>query len=72
MIKFENTEVVGWEAAIRGMRNPMNSWEKSDSGYCNELVALNREGCDICPIKDYDPLPVMKKIHISSVLTTSI
>lgn len=32
MIKFENTEVVGWEAAIRGMRNPMNSWDKSDSG----------------------------------------
>ena len=33
MIKFENTEVLGWEHAIRGMRNPMNSWEKSDSGY---------------------------------------
>lgn len=32
MIKFENVEVMGWEAAIRGMRNPMNSWEKSDSG----------------------------------------
>ena len=32
MIKLENTEVLGWEAAIRGMRNPMNSWEKSDSG----------------------------------------
>lgn len=31
MIKFENTEVTGWEAAIRGMRNPMNSWKKSDS-----------------------------------------
>lgn len=31
MIKFENTEVMGWEHAIRGMRNPMNSWEKSDS-----------------------------------------
>lgn len=31
MIKFENTEVIGWESAIRGMRNPMNSWEKSDS-----------------------------------------
>lgn len=31
MIKFENTEVMGWEAAIRGMRNPMNSWSKSDS-----------------------------------------
>ena len=33
MIKIENTEVIGWEAAIRGMRNPLNSWEKSDSGY---------------------------------------
>ena len=33
MIKLENTEVMGWEAAIRGMRNPMNSWEKSDSGF---------------------------------------
>lgn len=34
MIKIENVEVMGWEAAIRGMRNPMNSWEKSDSGVC--------------------------------------
>ena len=33
MIKLENTEVVGWEAAIRGMRNPMNSWGKSDSEF---------------------------------------
>ena len=31
MIKIENVEVFGWEAAIRGMRNPMNSWDKSDS-----------------------------------------
>lgn len=31
MLKIENTEVVGWEHAIRGMRNPMNSWDKSDS-----------------------------------------
>lgn len=30
-IKIENTEVTGWEAAIRGMRNPMNSWDKSDT-----------------------------------------
>lgn len=28
MLKIENTEVIGWEAAIRGMRNPKNSWEK--------------------------------------------
>ena len=31
MIKIEKTEVLGWEHAIRGMRNPMNSWDKSDS-----------------------------------------
>lgn len=31
MLKLENTEVVGWEHAIRGMRNPKNSWGKSDS-----------------------------------------
>lgn len=33
MIKFENTDVYGWKAAIRGMRNPMNSWDKSDSKF---------------------------------------
>lgn len=31
MLKIENTEVIGWEAAIRGMRNPKNSWNRSDS-----------------------------------------
>lgn len=33
MIKIENVEVFGWESAIRGMRNPLNSWGKSDSVY---------------------------------------
>lgn len=50
MIKFENAEVVGWEHAIRGMRNPMNSWEKSDSRYCHG----RSETCDTCPDKPYD------------------
>lgn len=36
MIKFEHPEVWGWEHAIRGMRNPLNSWDKSDSGWCME------------------------------------
>lgn len=36
LIKFENTQVVGWEAAIRGMRNPMNSWERSDTKFCDD------------------------------------
>ena len=43
MIKFENTEVMGWKAAIRGMRNPMNSWEQSDSGICLDTI-----GCHSC------------------------
>lgn len=34
MIKIENTEVMGWEHAIRGMRNPLNSWDKMDSHDC--------------------------------------
>lgn len=43
MLKIENTEVMGWEAAIRGMRNPMNSWGKSDS-FCNPT----RDNCNGC------------------------
>lgn len=40
MIKIDNVEVMGWEAAIRGMRNPMNSWEKSDSEFkCSSAVS---------------------------------
>ena len=42
MIKITNAEVFGWDAAIRGMRNPMNSWNKSDSFLCNVE-------CDECP-----------------------
>ena len=33
MLNVEHVEVMNFEAAVRGMRNPMNSWEKSDSGY---------------------------------------
>lgn len=40
-MKFENTQVMNFEGALRGMRNPMNSWDKSDSNYCNEM-------CDDC------------------------
>lgn len=48
MIKIENVEVMGWEHAIRGMRNPMNSWEKSDSccAYDNCITCGIRELCD--------------------------
>ena len=50
MIKLENTEVMGLEAAIRGMRNPLNSWEQSDSKYCSEYDHPPIEGsCEYCP-----------------------
>lgn len=50
MLKIEKTEVVGFEAAIRGMRNPKNSWEKSDSKYCSEYDNPPIEGsCQYCP-----------------------
>ena len=51
MIKLENLEIVGWEAAIRGMRNPMNSWDRSDSCtkgsvWCNEFCGEPIPTCD--------------------------
>lgn len=50
MLKIEKTEVVGFEAAIRGMRNPKNSWEKSDSKHCSEYDHPPIEGsCQYCP-----------------------
>ena len=45
MIKIEHTDVYGFEAAIRGMRNPMNSWDKSDSAHdfqCDECMGFAR------------------------------
>jgi hypothetical protein len=44
MIKIEQTEVYGWEAAIRGMRNPMNSWDKSDTKIRN-IIDLETDDC---------------------------
>ena len=51
MLKLENTEIVGWEHAIRGMRNPKNSWNRSDSCtkgsvWCNELCGEPIPTCD--------------------------
>ena len=45
MLKVTDTEVFGWEAAIRGMRNPMNSWEKSDSGRCHKDLVRDCVTC---------------------------
>lgn len=52
--EFEKTEVMGFKGALRGMRNPMNSWDKSDSHYgyyqCN--VCDHNHLCDKCITSD--------------------
>lgn len=58
MIKFEKPDVWGWEHAIRGMRNPLNSWERSDSYPavdCGKCGIIDREG--ICHPKEHDCTP---------------
>ena len=57
MIKIEHVETLGWAAAIRGMRNPMNSWEKSDSGYgCNKGLCKDCPDTDNCPYQYQDAI----------------
>ena len=51
MIKVEHIEVFNFEGAIRGLRNPMNSWSKSDSHHCNWEIS---ESCDKCGKLDAD------------------
>lgn len=53
MIKIENTEIFGFGAAVRGMRNPMNSWDKSDSLYCSD----GRADCADCGYSRNTGLP---------------
>ena len=65
MIKFEHTEVVGWTHAIRGMRNPLNSWDKSDSNYCNmKLVDCEKfVDCHIDYCVGDNDLGLMKRLR---------
>ena len=48
MIKIEHWETYGWRAAIRGMRNPKNSWEKSDSQFDREVKNYFDEDDVLC------------------------
>jgi hypothetical protein len=47
MIKLERTDVYGWEAAIRGMRNPMNSWHRSDSEFYGRSTICDDDNCPL-------------------------
>ena len=48
MIKIQNLTSYGWETAVRGMRNPMNSWDKSDSELCKGAAGF--EDCHVSPL----------------------
>lgn len=47
MIRITKTETSGFQAATRGMRNPLNSWEKGDSNYC--MLKEESDDCINCP-----------------------
>lgn len=59
MIKLEHTDVYGFEAAVRGMRNPLNSWELSDSFECEHYEEFS-DWCDVC---EYEGCQMFKVIH---------
>lgn len=48
MLKVENAETYGWEAAIRGMRNPMNSWDRSDSIFVQSYHSRTYNYLKVC------------------------
>ncbi len=50
MIKVENVKTWGFETAVRAMRNPLDSWYNSDSGYCNVTTKVE---CKDCPNWDF-------------------
>ena len=54
MINIEHVEIFGWEAAIRGMRNPMNSWDKSDSHPCWNCSGNIPSKCHLWSINDLE------------------
>lgn len=63
-MKFENTQTYGWEAAFRGMRNPMNSWEKSDSRFNDQICNAPEEedACEKCRLFDGFGVPCLPYI----------
>lgn len=65
MIKIENVEVFGWEAAIRGMRNSWDSHEKSDSGYVPMIAEWGQDRAEqVYEVGDAD-LALMKRLALA-------
>ena len=75
MIKIENTIVTGWEAAIRGSRNPMNSWSKSDSGFKDGYYVIGENDLDLMTrlsAAGNDHGKFMRMIHVQCDVTAPL
>lgn len=72
MIKLENTEVLGWEAAIRGMRNPMNSWDKSDSTWAKTVNTFDENDIPMTILRHYEIGPNDQKLMMNLAKAGSV
>ena len=75
MISIENIEVFGWQAAIRGMRNPMNSWNKLDSEFKTIIPAIGDNDMNLMKrlIKGgTEHRKFLRMIHVQMDITASL
>ena len=75
MIRIENTEVAGLRAAIRGMRNPMNSWAQSDSKFETSRISVGEKDFDLMTrlvFSGTDHSKFMRMITVSADITAPL
>lgn len=70
MLTIENVEIFGYKAAIRGMRNPMNSWSKSDSDA--DLIGQNDEQLMLALAKAPEERKYLRMIHVQFDVTAPL
>ena len=70
MLTIENVEIFGYKAAIRGMRNPMNSWSKSDSDA--DLIGQNDEQLMLALAKAPEERKYLRMIHVKFDITAPL
>ena len=70
MLTIENVEIFGYKAAIRGMRNPMNSWSKSDSNA--DLIGQNDEQLMLALAKAPEERKYLRMIHVQFDITAPL
>ena len=70
MLTIENVEIFGYKAAIRGMRNPMNSWSKSDSNA--DLIGQNDEQLMLALAKAPEERKFLRMIHVQFDVTAPL